>query len=205
MLSHFLRAVPKGLEPIEFVSSSSNRVASLAANTVSTPSGIQENDILVAVWRNPDNLAVSSVPSGWSLVVGASGFFIYTKTATSSEPSDYTFTLSTSRNNTIGIVAYRNATSIAVTGSIQVNTAGNNITAPSITLSNDGALLALFGNDGTPTITSAPSGMTNRVINNGGPSVYAYDLIPSGTGATGNITATIGGTNDDAGVLIQLT
>lgn len=205
MRSHFLRAVPKGSDAIEFVSSSSNRVASLAANTVSAPAGIQEGDILVAVWRNPDNLAVSSVPSGWSLVVGASGFYIYTKTATSSEPSDYTFTLNTTRNNTIGIVAYRNATSIAVTGSIQVGSGNSTITAPSITLSNDGALLALLGNDGTPTITSAPSGMTERVKNNEGPSVYAYDLIPSGTGATGNITATIGGTNDNAGVLIQLT
>lgn len=89
-------------------------VSATAANsgtslTIDKPSGVAENDLLIAIVRVSDTASpytadVTAYPSGWTkqLDYTNSGFYafdIYYKIATSSEPSNYTWTISHSDAN----------------------------------------------------------------------------------------------------------
>lgn len=83
------------------------------SQTGSLPSGVQEGDLMIAFVTNSSNRTVNSVPSGWTTQsnnAGIPALAHFTKTATSSEPSTYTFGFSGSISRAGVIIAvYRNA------------------------------------------------------------------------------------------------
>jgi len=155
-----------------FINSDSTPKSSLILNT---PSSVQLNDLLVAVIMS--RLASGSItpPSGWSLHTGnmlssilvdggptAQYLHVYTKTATGSEPSPYTWTGSSSVETCGLVFAARKAQIDAITSN--------------------------YGNSGTATITTADSALSVTVFTwvytQSSPSTESYSQSIS----TGNIS-----------------
>lgn len=185
--------------------------------SLTKPSSTQTGDLMVAFGVIRVSTATWSMPSGWTEVLdhqyagggnGNTTTFIAYKTATSSEPSSYSFTSSVSNNEMSGvIVTYQNAAFDTV-GSVGEGNVSNVQTAPSINVAvNDSVLLAFFAeDDGNRSWSNATSGLTKIVSDetaNGGPAwaLYEDDLYPSG--ASGNKQATCSGGGNIA-VLLSL-
>lgn len=194
-------------EGIGFVSSSINR-ATTASNTVTAPSGIQDGQLLVAFAFINREVQTLTLPAGWtqrqrfaSAADDEATLIVATKVA-SSESGNYTFLWGTGSNNTIAILAYKNATDIDRLIGAEQGAFAAAITAPSILPTQEGALLTFFGNNGARAVDTPPAGMVERVIQTAsGPSVVVYDLVPSEAGATGDKTLTWSGTANDVSAL----
>ncbi|MDD2267651.1 hypothetical protein [Sulfuricurvum sp.] len=129
-------------------------------------------------------------PAGWVLIVNNSYGAIYSKIATSSEPSAYSFSAATTISG--AIITFRNA-KIGVLGAVNTGT-NTTQTANSITITdNNSLLLAIYSAGGSYSYTySVPSGFSQ----------IAYDLDitrPSfsimiksevNAGATGDVIST---------------
>lgn len=206
MLRHrMLRGASAG--KIEFISSSINRVDT-ASNTVPAPSGVQDGHLLVAfAFVNRDGRTLT-LPAGWTqrqifnkAADKEATLIVATKVA-SSESGDYTFLWNASNNNTIAVLVYKNATDTDRLIGAEQGDRGRTITAPSISPTQEGALLTFFGNNGARAVGTPPAGMVERVIQTASsPSVVVYDLVPSEAGATGDKTLTWSGTTTDVSAL----
>lgn len=169
---------------------------------IAKPSGAVWNDVLVAqiTFDGGTNITITP-PTGWTLVLRTNdttqlGQAIYTRTvALFSEPSDHTWTL-TSTRATGGITAYSGVnTSTPVDKSLGQTGIGTTYTAPSVTTTSvNGVLLALYGIRGTDPL-SQPSGMTERYER------QSSSSIPSSSANSQALTATgATGTRDSTGV-----
>lgn len=174
---------------------------------VNRPSGVQDGDLMIAVMVTP-GFRTTTGPAGWSKVLTQETSTVmdaFTKTA-SSEPADYTFTLSAAANPAIQILAFRNA-AFDVVGSLGTITGTGDITIPAIT-SDGGLVVAAVGgiSSSSGSTTSTPSGMTLIHIETQDGSTYtkmATFLQKVSSGSTGTRTSTIGVNNIySAGVLI---
>ncbi len=197
-----------------FVSSS---VASGGAGgfTVTAPASIQNGDLLVALLyiTGSGASAVVTLPTGFNVQSrqnsGATVFCFATKVA-ASESGDYAFSVSGSAANTVGaILVYRNATSVNTIGALTI-AASNTVAAASITPTYAGTLVAAYvrAGSGSPTISSAPSGMTLRgSFLSSNPTFAVYDQSAQTAAATGtkSITWNAPGTPETAGILLQVT
>ncbi|MDH5524536.1 MAG: hypothetical protein OEY01_11170 [Desulfobulbaceae bacterium] len=92
-----------GASTMSFVGYSSVYVQSNLTVTITAPDNIEAGDLLIATFSNSENGAntITGVPTGWTLVTqlltsSVLCSYTYMKTATASEPSDYTFTKSSS-------------------------------------------------------------------------------------------------------------
>lgn len=192
MLADKLRAASSARPLPVFVSSSILR--SLSSNpTVTAPASIQNGDLLVAVGYNAAVSASITLPTGFTTYFydagGNGSLFVATKTA-ASESGNYDFSWGATGSNTISILVYRNAT--------RINTVGNNSnfsvathTAASITPTYTGTLCAVFVGEAGLTISTAPSGMTQRSLQNAGsPSLAVYDLSSQNATATSSYSLT---------------
>lgn len=175
--------------------------------TISKPTGVVSGDVLVAVIEvnNPSN--VPATPAGWTLLdSGSTGpsSATYYKVAGGSEPSSYSWTVA---NLAAGVIA-------AYTGCDPVNpvnvhgalnrTTASPLTATSITTTAPCKIIFVAGIGGTPTITT-PTGFTARGTAAGAAdSAFLADMDQGATGATGNVTAAIGSTNNGYASLIAL-
>lgn len=169
-----------------FVSSSGNQIKA-TTNTVSAPTGIQNGDLLIAVGINVSTGYDVTLPTGFSIASlenqTANSVFLATKIA-SSESGGYSFVWSgTATDNVITILVYRNATRINTIGSSTRATQTTG-TASSITPTYAGVLCAFFANEAAATISTAPSGMTQRAAFGSSPSSAVYDLSPQAATAT---------------------
>lgn len=192
-----------------FVSSSNNYVTT-AGNTVTAPSGIQNDDLIIAVGFNSNNAAVTvTPPTGFNVQyltgTAENTLFIASKVA-SSESGNYTWTWSVATNNTVSMFVYRNATAINTIGDITRVSQ----TAPSITPTYTGTLIAAFaselGTTGGASIVSGPSGMTLRDSRAAtSASVAIYDLSNQAAAATGDKTISWSGGSSVASILFQVT
>lgn len=184
--------------------------------SLTKPSSTQTGDLMVAFGVVRVNTATWSMPSGWTEVLdhqhggGDTTTFIAYKTATSSEPSSYSFTSSVSSVDMCGvIVTYKNA-AFDIVGSVGQGNISGVQTAPSINVAvNNSVLLAFFAEgNGNRSWSNATSGLTKIVSDetaNGSPSwaLYEDDLYPSG--ASGNKQATCSNIADgDIAVLLSL-
>jgi hypothetical protein len=212
-MSNVLKALMRGgaaALPV-FVSSSVNRVTSNASNTVTAPTGIQDGDLLVAAifHRAPAGVPVT-LPSGWALLnetaLSANAFALATKVA-NNESGNYTFGFSSANDNSVAILVYRNATCINTIGASGTADSATG-TAPSITPSYAGVLCASFFTEGTAnSVTTPPSGMTNRVLLQGGglfPQTAIYDLSQPAA-STGDKSIVWSGTGQACSTLLQIT
>lgn len=105
----------------DYIGSSSNNAGTSTAVTISIPSGVVANDIMIAAIHSGWCISDSAVaPAGWIRIAhtenissgcGFSGgnyhLSTFYKIATASEPANYTFTGNTSQIYVGGIVAYR--------------------------------------------------------------------------------------------------
>jgi hypothetical protein len=206
MLATFLKGASAAKE-IEFISSSIIR--STPQNiTVTAPSNIQDGDLLVSVAYYTGSRTITSYPSGFTQIFAStnSGGSLYVATKTASgESGNYTFNSSSTQGSaTISILVYRNAKEASpLVGSI-TRADSNTSTAASISPTATGVLIGIFGNKGTRTVVTSPSGMTQRAIQTGSaPSLALYDILPNPAGATGNKTLVWSGSDDNVGLLVQ--
>lgn len=177
-----------------FISSSINRVNASTSLSVTAPSNIQDNDLLVCFFYAAAQ-AATTLPSGFTSV--------YTDTTAnprinvgykiaSSESGNYTFTPASSANIAAAILVYRNA-SYDVVGTI-ARSGTTTVSASSVTSTTSGILIAAFTtNNVAGVIITDPSGMTQQAKTTGtvvAPSLVVYDEVISVSGATGSRTIT---------------
>lgn len=193
-----------------FVSGSANNAVTAAGTThsvvVNTPAGIAAGHVLIAyVYGASGALATIPTPSGWALVgtvqagaasVGGGGWF--TKVATGSEPSTYTFSYTT----TATIAGYPSATVTAWSSAAGVDagpvftalaTTSTSAIAPAVTaVADHTALLCAYGNFTGVASFTPPSGMTTRAstFNSGNVDNVVASLDLAATGTTGTKTGT---------------
>lgn len=171
--------------------------AAATSRVVNKPTGVAQNDVLLAVVTH-DGAADVVTASGWSLLQYVSGSDIhagiYYKIAGASEPSNYTF--STVGSHAIGasIVAYRNVyLSAPIDGySIQANAAGAAMPAPAVwSTSTQGRAVFLGGI--TNNSAAAPPSSYTELVDSGatGIRVYVAEKQLIANGSTGIPSATI--------------
>jgi hypothetical protein len=195
----------KGRRPIEFVSSVTNSINATTI-TVNAPSGIVSGDLLVAVLAITDG-TVTSAPAGWTVHINANtnvGRALYTKTATGSEPANYSW-ISSKAGISATILCYTNATGIDVLGA-RTDVDGTTSTAASITPTKDGVLIGAFALDrSSSTVVTPPSGMTERGLSLTNVCLGVYDVAPSpASTATGDKTLVWGHARPNTGWLFQI-
>lgn len=197
MLSHMLRAAA----PVVYVSSSGTR-SSTSPITVTAPSGIQNSDLLVAWGMNGASGQTVTLPSGFSSVAsdtsGNNSEFVAFKIA-SNESGDYSFTWGGGVGRNIQIAVFKNATNVSAGSFTKANSTTS--TAASMTATT-GLLIGIFGSEQTPTVSTAPSGMTSILLTTGGPQLASY--YQNVSNGTANKTLVWSSTNDVFGIFVNI-
>jgi hypothetical protein len=192
--------------PIEFVSSSINQSTTIT-NTVAAPASISAGDLLVMVGILRTNRAISTAPSGWTAHLNdatSPGASVYSKIATGSEPADYSWTWAGTADNTIAILCYSAANAVDVVGA-RTRATTNTSTAASLTATQAGALIGVFGLISSSTVTTPPSGLTQRSLQTAAqPAMAVYDLIPSPAGASTAQTLVWSSSTNNVGWAVQI-
>src|SRR5579859_1697327 len=187
-------------------------VSSGAANSiVVTVPTVSNGDMMVLIVSNSGTVGFST-PAGWTLRKSGAGSggpantFIFTRTA-SSEPANYTVSLSASTGNLAGqIITVKSDNGSTITFDVagsQSNASSTTDTAAGITLANTNEMVvAAFAWAANGTTFSAPAGFTNATNAN---SNTALELgtcakVFAASGATGAQSAT----NDVAGANVGL-
>ena len=192
-----------------FVSSSISYVTT-SSNTVTAPTGIQNGDLLVAVGFRTTSSGLTVQPtSGFNVQcfenITNNVLFVASKVA-SFESGNYTFFWTDAVSNAIAILVYRNAKKVNIVGVKASNPSSATNTVSSITPTYVGALLAVFGNFGTPrAISSAPSGMTQRAFTSNNVNLAVYDQAPQEASATGTRGIVWDSGGNVGGLLLQVT
>ena len=139
--------------------------------TVTKPSGVVEDDLMVAFLNKDFNTDIGTPPSGWTEVEnitdGDQRHIMWYKVAGASEAADYTWSWTGGADCVGMIIAWSGVdTADPFDVSSQFDSVGIIHTATSITTTNDNALLvAAYGTDvgaATAITWTAPSGMTER-------------------------------------------
>jgi chitodextrinase len=153
---------------ITFHGSSFAANATATTLTIPTPAAAEPGDVevMAIAARGAPRL---TPPSGWTLVRQDTNGTTMTQATFShvvgtSDPSSYTWTLSSAQSAAGGIIAYEGVRTVApvdVSGG-QANTSSTSVTAPSITTSNGGEQLVGFFGTGAATTFTAPAGMVER-------------------------------------------
>jgi hypothetical protein len=187
--------------------------------TVPAPVGVQDGDLMVAFYMCR-KLADFTPPAGWTSIVeqdtdnssvnaaNSQTCHAFWRVRQSGDPSSWTGTSSAA--NTYGVIVIavfgQHATSPigSHANSGAINTA--TVTYPSITVANDGSML-VGAVGATATSTGEPSGATERGdlgSGSGGPEAGDAWTLPADAGATGSLTATIGGGTIWASVMVEI-
>jgi uncharacterized protein (DUF2141 family) len=210
LLHHALRARRKTAAAITFVSASTNRANASTTVTVTAPTGIQNGDLMVCVFYAAA-ASTSSLPSGFTSAytdntANNPRIAVGWKVA-ASESGNYVFTAASSTNVTASILVYRNATAFHIVGTIN-RAFSATATANSISPTSTGVLLASFSSSIiSPTVSTAPSGMTVRTNTTGStsaPTNYVYDQALTATGATGSRSLVLSNSGTVSGILFSI-
>lgn len=193
--------------PLFVSAGAANRVSGPAAITLAAPGTISNGDRLIAfLFSETNGQTLTSVPAGFSEVIteGSANntVAIYEKTA-SGESGDYTFTWSAGAGGKGGVVVcYRSVNTLTVGAVGRANSATD--TAPGISPSDAGILCQFFAIEATATVSTPPSGTSRGAHTASAPSFAMYDIDPQAAGATGDKTLIWSGSNQNAGILLQL-
>ena len=184
-----------------------------ATLTISKPTGVALNDVLIASIGLTPSTGTITPPSGWVLVrrtnnagPTSNSLAVYYKVATGSEPASYAWGMSGSSFTTGGVQAF---TGVDTTTPIDVENGQTTASAtthatPSITTSMANTMLVTSHAFASGATWTPPSGMTegfdkaNANNNATGLAVEGNWLLLAVAGATGVKTATASG-NADAG------
>lgn len=207
---------PSALAQVVSFRSSSQASVQSGNLSIAQPAGTSSGDVMVAtIAARPSSITVTA-PSGWTLVrqvVQSSGSTLslqtYYKVATSSEPSSYTWTMSTSGfvGASGGILSLSGAdTSNPVDAeSGQANASSTSQAAPSVTTTQSNSMLITAHAIDSSVTWTAPTGMTEAVDtasitpqNSGGVSMEMNYLAVASASTTGTETATAA-SNADVG------
>lgn len=195
---------------ITFINVAHYNSASSSSGTCNKPTNTAENDIMFA-WiglRNTYGYVINSVPSGWTLLgsqtANSDKYYLYYKVAGSSEPSSYTWGTSGLTKFAITIATYRGGFNTSDPIDVVSNTSYrtsdtiNRAASMNVTSANS-PLLFFAGSYNTSTHSyTKPSVPTSDWVEdydgwNTNPD-FAREICSmtwSGSGATGNIDATI--------------
>jgi hypothetical protein len=187
--------------------------------TVNTPSGVQAGHLLIAhiSWESNSNL-ISSVPSGWTQIFNATAgtrairHALYYKVATASEPSSYTWGLSSAAEAIGFVMAFSGVETSSPIGNYSNSTSTSSsasCTAPSINIQAAGnwaihCVANAYGTTYTP-----PSGYTEEydTRTGTGSSNISAELSTKGytvAGSTGDLTATAANADYFVAALVEL-
>jgi hypothetical protein len=186
--------------------------AATSAVTISTPSGTQAGDVLVACLAL-NGSTVRTAPQGWTRFAAVTSIanpraFGYYRVATSSEPASATWTLNASVANAGGIARYSGVDGVSPLdgpGSQLAGPASTTPTVPGVTLSSSGDMLVgcMSANSGSATLTIAgPAGMVEAWDLAGKRHELDDAIVPAGD--TGARTWTFSAARDWAGWLTAL-
>jgi len=190
------RPINGGLKPpIAFRSHVNGSAASNGRSyTIAKPAGTAAGDLLVLGYVH-NNLYPYTLPEGFELqldhTMTTNGMVVIaTRKATDSEPASYTTTTNDNGWRNQFLTAYENGSGIDVIGSIAQGNLQSH-TAPSITPTKKGILLAVFARQAR-NLVSSPAGMIPRASLTTAAILQTYELDPSPAGvATGAKTITI--------------
>ena len=174
-----------------FVASASVSNASNSATALVTkPSGTASGHLLIGLCISDGNPTYTP-PSGFTewldTATGAFGEVAY-KTAGGAEPADYTFTASKSTQKlAAAVLAFSNA-QIDVLGAIGAS--AGSVVAPSIDMTDDGQVIAIFASAQDGITWTTPSGWT-PVISDSDASTPSFAIFRKtvAAGATGTVTS----------------
>jgi len=153
------------------------------------PIGVQEGDLLIAICATTQNLGRSdwTTTTEWTLDRTNFGAGLYYKTASTGEPSSYSFFNTSPRRLMIGsMLAYRGA-DFDVSGSFSESS-----TPPGVTVSEDGSLLVGFSAENSLSVLSPPASMTTRVYGTAISGALVAADEPVDAGLTGSRTFSSG-------------
>lgn len=174
-----------------FVAASTAEAALGLDIILNKPAGTIDDDLMIAVIVGENTLAITA-PLGWTLVdshttLSGTDIYIYEKRA-DSEPSSYTFDVTSSSSAITGYISTHETAEIDVRSAIT-----DSETASSITASESGRLLYIAG-DYAPAGWAPPAGFTERVDFGTNYSTYlANKFIVSGATGDHEGTAPNGG------------
>ncbi len=151
-----------------FVGASTNRAGNATSIAVALPAGVAEGDLLVAVGTrgNAGGTQTIGPPSGWNRhterTLSGSRAVIFTRRATASEPTSYTFSNPTGDNISIGLGAYRGASRVLAANDLVLeDSASPSGPALAAVVGNKRVLVWAAANSGDA--YSTPTGVTERI------------------------------------------
>jgi RHS repeat-associated protein len=188
-----------------------------ATLTLTLPNGTAANDQILLAVTLPGSQSIKSTPSGYTAVgtyssgTGAANvkLALYRRTAAAGD-SSVTITFSKTFAKSASLVVYRgvNPTNPIDANSNGTTVSGTSVAVPSITTTkaNDQLVLAAGAESASAGSWTAPTGMTTRVNQAGGPTTTGAiaDQVLASAGATGSRTATFSITGSLAAALIAL-
>lgn len=193
-----------------FIESTMGSNSGSPSMSISKPAGASVGDLMLAViWSTAASNATSS---GWTLegsnFTGSFRYAILSRVVDGSEGGSFTFSLSSSGTHNGAILLYRGGIGdVDVVGSRGFSSTVTS-SAPSLTATESGTLLAVFGiNSASRTVSSPPSGMTQRSFSNDtAHSTASYEQDASSpAGATSSKTLVWSGADTSSiGVQIQI-
>ncbi len=190
-----------------------NNKSSSKTISLNVPTGVQNNDLLIAFIYIDSNSDTFSTPPGWTALTtnlnpGSAGLGAIFYRFANSEPSSYNFTVSNSNTDLAGNMrAFRNVDYLSASpfnGSLLTTTSSSGTStrpAPSQTVAKDGSMLVCgWGAPDSHLAASPaptfPAGMSNTRADNVSNKVAADSAEQSvNSGTTGNKILTIGSTN----------
>lgn len=160
--------------------------------SINKPTGTTEGDFMIALVFKYNG--TTGTPSGWTEIAktttGTIRYGLYLKVAGASEPSSYTFPLLDTGFYAASILTYRGGLGeVTDIGAPTQNSSSSSISAASMSTASKGVLMAAFAGffSGNPSVSSGPSGMTQRSARNVTDARTAiYELSPSPAGSTGS-------------------
>jgi hypothetical protein len=186
---------PQADAAITFVAQ--NSVASTTSSlAITKPAGTTTADVMIATVAGAGTTTISA-PAGWTLLddTTASGngmrVLTYFKIATASEGASYTFSSSSARNATGGIVTLRGANGVMPIDAVAEATgASGSAVAPSVTTTAAGDWVLTASSVARNTTFTAPAGSTERYDRAGtSTSTSASTFTQAVAGATAAKTA----------------
>lgn len=203
MLGRMLRAVQKTTSLPVFISSTDYTGASATTHTITTPSGAQSGDLLLAFFT-ASTVRDPMTASGWTLqynagpAAGTTGNvrnYCLSLLLASSPPASTVFTVPGGTASTAcKMMCFRPGSSSVSSAVFSTTTqSGTTFTAPSVTATASGVLLIAYSTAASSALT-LPSGFTNYSQVNQGPGNNALDVLSKtvSSGATGTFNASFG-------------
>lgn len=141
---------------------------SINSMTITAPSGVAQNDTMIAAISIRPHTTIVTPPSGWTLIrridnvtPNATSLLTYRKTAGSSEPASYTWGYDTFTSSAGVVAAFAGANT---TNPVDVENAQNtttlNVDAPSVTSTTANTMVVTIHETSNASVWTSPVGMS---------------------------------------------